>query len=128
MKNAVRRINELLKQVDYYELDVPSVIYTLSLKQVAAKYNGVGSDQWSSKKREALTQAFKPYECCILIHDVCQHMSIDQSLADMMLYNNLIKVWAKNYGTWRWFKKAAWVERLKIVPTLYKQLVENRDA
>lgn len=118
----------VIQLVAKYALDYPGNITDLTDEQLKAQYNGVGSEQWPENKRKALSDAFKPYEVCIIIHDLCQAQGVPPILADAMLWGNLLKVWAKNYGMFRWFKKEAWVERRTVLPKLYKILTENRDA
>ena len=126
--NSSIHIKQLMQQVMDLDLDIPSAYIALTEDDARGRYNGVGPQDWSDKKRKALTEAFREYECCVFIHDICQSLKINADLSDSLLWSNLLKVWANKYGMFRWFKLSAWVERFKILPLLYKQLVENRDA
>lgn len=118
----------VLRLISKYTLDYPSALADITDDKLREQYNGVGSERWSEDKRKALSEAFKPYEVCVVIHDVCQARGIPAYIADDMLWHNLLKVWAKDFGIFRWFKRKAWIERIKVLPKLYKILTENRDA
>ena len=121
-------IAKLISDVSKNRLDVPIGYHMLTATQRQLIYNGVGPGDWSKNKRDALTEAFKPYESCVFVHDVCQHLAIDPQAADAILWGNLLRVWALQYGILRWLNPKAWIERFKILPILYRQLTENRDA
>lgn len=124
----ISEIDRLKRIVEYYGLEVPSGFYALSLRKLQKICNGCGPEVWSEDKRKALTGAFAEYECCILVHDVCQALHMPQRLADKLLWINLLKIWEDTFGVFRWFNPAAWRERFKVLPCLFEILTENRDA
>lgn len=117
-----------IKLISKYALDYPGAMEDITDDKLHEQYNGVGPANWPEKKREALSDVFKPYEICVIIHDICQAQGVPAPVADEMLWNNLKKVWAKDFGPLRWFKPQAIAERKTVLPQLYKILTENRDA
>ena len=125
--NIVRAIY-LSSLVSDMRLTRPTVYDSLDPQQISDAYDGIGcSSSWSTSKREALTSAFREYEPCVLIDDVAIAYGVSESVANVMLLDNLKKAWAYKFGFFRWLKPKALTERRIILPELYRVIVESRN-
>lgn len=121
---TAKQINELRIEAQFYKLSAPYAFWAKTAMELKKVCNGAGSEAWSENKRKALTAALKPYEACIAIHDVdYEYHEIDKSAADKRFKQNMLKVWRKKYGFWRWLNRGARVERLIIIPAVYAAVV-----
>lgn len=119
-----KQINELRTSSQHYKLDAPAVFWTKTAMELKKVCNGAGTDKWSENKRKALTAALKPYESAIAIHDVdYEYQEVSKAEADKRFKQNMLKVWRKNYGFWRWLNRGARIERLIIIPAVYAAVV-----
>lgn len=117
---TAKQINELRTSCQHYKLDAPIEFWTKVADELKLACNGAGPDRWSEVKRKALTEALKPYEPAFAIHDVEYEYHIGtQKKSDKRLKKNMVKIWRKNFGFWRWFSRAGRVERLIVIPTVY---------
>lgn len=113
-------INRLRSAAQFYGLDAPVVFWTLVADELKYICNGAGPDRWSDGKRTALTAALKIYEPAFAIHDVEYEYRIgSQRKSDERLKKNMVKIWRKNFGLWRWFSRAGRIERLVVIPAVY---------
>ena len=119
-----KQINELRTASQFYKLSAPAEFWNKTAMELKKVCNGAGTDKWSENKRKALTAALKPYESAIAIHDVdYEYQEVSKKEADKRLKKNMLKVWRKNYGFWRWFNRGARIERLIIIPAVYAAVV-----
>lgn len=113
-------INQLRTAAQHYKLDAPMVFWTKTADELKYVCNGAGPDRWGEIKRQALTKALKLYESAFAIHDVEYEYRIGtQALSDKRLKKNMIKIWRKNFGIWRWLSRAGRIERLVVIPAIY---------
>lgn len=113
-------INRLRSAAQFYNLDAPVVFWTLVADELKYICNGAGPDRWSEIKRRALTSALKIYEPAFAIHDVEYEYRIGtQKKSDKRLKRNMVKIWRKNFGFWRFFSIGAWIERFKVIPFVF---------
>ena len=125
---TAKQINELRTAAQYYKLDAPRYFWVKTAMELKKVCNGAGAESWSENKRKALTAALKPYESCIAVHDVdyaCHEVSKEE--ADKRFKENMLKVWRKKYGFWRWLNRGARIERLIIIPAVYAAVVLGGD-
>lgn len=117
---TAKQINEIRTSCQHYNLDAPIEFWTKTADELKYVCNGAGPDRWSEVKRRALTGALKQYEPAFAIHDVEYEYHIGtQRKSDKRLKRNMLKIWRKNFGIWRWFSRAGRIERLVIIPTVY---------
>lgn len=116
-------INELKAAALYYKLDAPQAFWWGETGQLMDWCNGIGSEDMSDKQREALTWALKRYEVCAAIHDVAYEVQTgSRAIADKQMEKNMLKVWAKDFGIFRWLKPSARIERRVVIPAVYEIL------
>lgn len=117
---TAREINNLRTAAQYYTLDAPAEFWQKVADELKYVCNGAGPDRWSEVKRRALTGALKQYEAAFAIHDVEYEYRIgSQRKSDKRLRKNMLKIWRKNFGFWRWFSIGAWIERFKVIPFVF---------
>lgn len=117
---TAKEINELRSAAQFYKLDAPTEFWRRVASELKYVCNGAGPDRWSELKRRALTDALKMYEPAFAIHDVEYEYRLGtQRKSDRRLKKNMIKIWRKNFGLWRWFSRAGRIERLVVIPTVY---------
>ena len=117
---TAHEINELRSAAQFYNLEAPAEYWRIVADELKYICNGAGPDRWSELKRRALTSALKIYEPAFAIHDVEYEYRIGtQQKSDKRLKKNMIKIWRKNFGLWRWFSRAGRIERLVVIPTVY---------
>ena len=117
---TAKEINEIRASCQHYKLDAPIEFWTMVADKLKYVCNGAGPDRWSEVKRRALTSALKLYEPAFAIHDVEYEYQIGtQRKSDKRLKRNMLKIWRKNFGFWRWFSRAGRIERLVVIPTVY---------
>jgi len=107
----------------HYELDAPDAWSILTAAELAAVCNGCGPERWSPGKRRALTAALKRYEACFAIHDLDYEIGTPRTIADKRLRANMLRVWRKDFGIWRWLSHAGRAERLAVIPTVFAAVV-----
>lgn len=127
---TAKKINELRTEAQFYKLDAPKDFWQKTATELRKVCNGAGAESWNENKRKALTAAIKTYEACIAIHDVDYFYQIGtRELSDKRLKRNMLKVWAKKYGFWRWLNRGARVERLIVIPGVYAAVaIGGQDA
>lgn len=111
----------------YYKLDAEA-LYALPLTYLCKVCNGAGAERWSDVKRKALTYALRRYEPAFAQHDVDYAMQVPKQIADKRLLNNMKKIWAKDFGFFRWIKPSARVERLVIIPAVFAAVALAGDS
>jgi hypothetical protein len=117
---TAKQINNLRVEAQFYKLDAPREFWSKTANELRKVCNGAGAESWSENKRKALTAAIKPYESCIAVHDVDYYYQIgSRDYADKRLKKNMLRVWRKKYGVWRWFNRGARIERLIVIPGVY---------
>jgi hypothetical protein len=116
---SAEQIYALRNVVEFYGLEVPKGFWKLSLKQLQAWCNGCGPERWNDVKRRALTSALSRYEAAFMLHDVAYSLGLSQRDADLMLLRNMRRIFRRDYGFFWWLNKAAWIERITIIPTVY---------
>ena len=115
-----RQIDQLRTACQFYELTAPAEFWTKTADELSKVCNGAGPDRWSELKRRALTCALKPYEPAFAIHDVEYEYRIgSQKISDRRLKKNMVRIWRKNFGFWRFFSIGAWIERFKVIPFVF---------
>lgn len=102
----------------YYDLDAEP-LFALPLTYLCKVCNGAGEERWSDVKRKALTFALRRYEPAFAVHDADYVMQVGKLKADKRLLKNMKKIWAKDFGFWRWFRPSARVERRVIIPAVF---------
>lgn len=108
----------------HYKLTAPDEFWSKSTFVLCDVCNGAGPERWSEDKRKALTEALSIYETAFAIHDVDYRYHVTtQKAADKRLYKNMIKIWRKNFGIWRWLSKAGRIERLVVIPAIYAAVI-----
>lgn len=124
-----KQINELRTAAQFYKLDAPKEFWNKTATELKRCCNGAGAECWRDSKRYALTSALKLYEAPIMVHDVdYEYQSVTKQQADKRLKDNMLKVWRKHYGFWRWFKRSARVERIIVIPAVYAAVVLGGDS
>lgn len=117
---TAQEINALRSAAQFYKLHAPVSFWSKPADELKYACNGAGPDRWREINRRALTQALKPYEAAFAIHDVEYEYKIgSQRASDKNLRKNMIRIWARNFGLWRWFCIAAWIERFKVIPFVF---------
>lgn len=117
---TAKEINQLRTTAQYFKLDAPQEFWEKTATTLKKYCNGAGPERWDDLKRKALTSALKSYEAAFAIHDVdYEYKVVTQKQADKRLKKNMVKIWRKNFGIWRWFSKAGRVERLIVIPSVY---------
>lgn len=117
---TTKEINQLRTAAQHFKLDAPQEFWEKTAATLKKYCNGAGPERWNDLKRKALTSALKAYEAAFAIHDVdYEYQVVNQKQADKRLKKNMVKIWRKNFGIWRWFSKAGRVERLIVIPSVY---------
>lgn len=62
-------VKEILKRVKSLNLSAPACFWCCTTDELAACYNGIGPDAWSSKFRRTVTELLQWFEPEALIHD-----------------------------------------------------------
>ena len=127
---TAKNINELRIEAQFYKLDAPKEFWQKTATELRKVCNGAGAESWSEGKRKALTAALKPYEACFATHDAdYYYKEIGRAAADKRFKRNLLKVWRKKYGFFRWLNRRARVERLIVIPAVYTAVaLGGKDA
>ena len=116
-------INYLRLAARYYRLSAPVEWERKAEEWLVRVCNGCGPERWPEAKRQALTKALRRYESCFAIHDVDYEIKTKRSEADRRLRANMIKVWRKDFGLWRWLSRAGRAERLVVIPAVFAAVV-----
>ena len=114
-------IRDLRAAAFHYRLNCRDLFWLRTDEDLKKICNGAGPEKWSYGKRKALTEALKRYEPAFAIHDEAYSapQTISRSEADKQLKENMIKIWQKDFGFWRYFSRAGRVERFVIIPAVY---------
>ena len=87
------------------------------LRQVC---NGCGPDCMSKAGRDNLTALLDRYAPVYAIHDVdYEEHKITRKEADKRMRRNMLKIWRKDFGFWRWMSFAGIFNRVIVIPSAY---------
>lgn len=121
MLYTIDDINRLREAAKHYKLNASARFWQYQTAELQKRCNGAGPARWSEDKRRALTSALRRYEAAFAIHDddyTAPHL-LTQAEADKRLKANMIKIWRRDFGVWRWFSRAGRAERLVVIPAVY---------
>ena len=121
MLYSIEEIEQLRLAAKHYNLDASERFFSADPELLRLSLNGCGPARWSTNKRKALTEALKRYEATFAVHDddySPPHL-MTRKQADKRLKRNMIKVWKKDFGFWRWFSYAGLIERFFVIRTIY---------
>ena len=120
-----KQINELRASAQHFKLDAPEEFWETPASVLNKVCNGAGPDRWTELKRKALTSALKLYEPAFAIHDVEYEYQLGtQKKADKRMKKNMVKIWRKSFGIWRWFSKAGRIERLVVISSVCTHVLQ----
>lgn len=121
MLYSIEDIEQLRLAAKHYNLDASERFFTANPELLRLSLNGCGPARWSVSKRKALTDALKRYEATFAVHDddYSPPHIMTRKQADKRLKRNMIKVWKKDFGFWRWFSYAGLIERFFVIRTIY---------
>jgi hypothetical protein len=120
---TLEEIKTLREKVRYYNLDLPANYTSLTDVELQTICNGIGPEDWSEDKRKALTDILQRYAPAAFLHDVAYTVSVCRLAADNQFLRNMKRIWAKDFGFWRWFRPSARIERRVIIPAVYAAVV-----
>ena len=66
---SMDEVKEILKRIKSLNLSAPACFWCCTTEELAARYNGIGPDAWSSKFRRKATELLQWFEPEALIHD-----------------------------------------------------------
>lgn len=124
---TIQKVNALKRQVEALGLEVPDGYWRISLTQLQRICNGCGPERWSELMRKISTAALSRYEAAFFVHDVCYELMKDRNEADKMLLRNMKHIFRRDFGTFWWLKKTAWIERFTIIPLIYGAVALGGD-
>lgn len=127
MYNEVQ-IHKLRIAAAHYEIQAPDKFWDTDpciLKKVC---NGCGPECMRKANRSRLTNALSRYAPAFAVHDVSyeQHEGT-RSKADMTMYKNMLKIWKKDFGFWRWLSIAGIFNRIVVIPVVYSAVRKFGD-
>ena len=112
MYNEIQ-IRKLMIAAVHYDLDGSNLFWRSSCHLLSKVCNGCGPDCISKSSRAHLTGMLSRYAAAYAIHDV------DYESADRRMRKNMIKIWRKDFGFWRWFSFAGIFNRVVVIPSVY---------
>ena len=82
--------------------------------------NGCGPECMSKAGRSHLTNLLSRYSAAYAIHDVDyeEHM-ISRKDADKRMRRNMIRIWRRDFGFWRWLSLAGIFNRVVVISSSY---------
>ncbi len=116
---SIYEIKELRSDAEHYGLEAVPGFWTASVNFLQRVCNGAEPERWSELKRKALTHTLARYEAAFAIHDYGYEVQANRNEEDSRLYNNMLKIWAKDFGFWRWLRPKARLERRVVIPAVY---------
>lgn len=119
MYNEVQ-IRKLVIAASHYDLNADDAFWNSSYSILKEVCNGCGPDCMRKNMRENLTEAAKRYAPAYAIHDVdYETHNCTRSQADKRMRRNMLKIWHKDFGLWRWISFAGIFNRVVIIPASY---------
>ena len=119
MYHAIQ-IRKLRIAAAHYDLDASDNFWNADNVKLTHVCNGCGPDCMSRSGRAHLTALLKRYAPVYAIHDVdYEEQKITRKDADRRMRKNMIKIWRKDFGFWRWFSFAGIFNRVIIIPSSY---------
>lgn len=122
-------IIDIRKSASHYKLDAPSQFWWADEDRLVSICNGCGPDKWGLDARVFATNVLSRYAAAFAIHDVqyvCQSGTRED--ADTTLKNNMIKIWKKDFGVWRWISIGGRFARRIVIPGVYLAVATKGDA
>lgn len=108
-------IEELWKSVYFYELEYSEVMNSKTNAELAKVCNGIGSDAMPEQLRNGLTIFLFRYQPAGFIHDAdYEYKPVSKEEADLRFYENMLRIWKKDFGWKRWFTRMGRAERAEI--------------
>lgn len=122
MKNIVR--SSL-----HYKLTASSKFWWGAYEDLAKVCNGCGPED-GPNSRNILTIILQRYAPVWAIHDVdYEFHTCTREEADRRMYDNMIAIWRKDFGFWRWLSFSGIFNRVIVIPAAYTTVSKfGKDA
>jgi hypothetical protein len=115
---TVEEIIFMQTQAEEMQLQYPKEFVLMAPEKLQDIANGYGPDRWPETVRKTLTWFFRHYPVPAAIHDLRYELSDGieptRRAADAEFAANLLTVWKKRYGGWRFINPLALYERWKL--------------
>lgn len=114
------QIQKIMITAVHYDLDGSNLFWRSSCHLLSKVCNGCGPDCLSKSSRAHLTGMLSRYAAAYAIHDVdYESHELSRKSADRRMRKNMIKIWRKDFGFWRWFSFAGIFNRVVVIPSVY---------
>ena len=119
MYNEIQ-IKKLRIAAAHYDLEASDMFWQCSEHKLKSVCNGCGPDCMSKSERSHLTHLLHRYAPAYAIHDVdYEEHSITRKESDKRMCKNMLKIWRKDFGFWRWLSFAGIFNRVVVIPSSY---------
>lgn len=119
MYNEIQ-IRKLRIAAGHYDLEAPDKFWNSEYTVLSSVCNGCGPECMRKDSRESLTEIISRYAPAFAIHDVDYEIhNMTRTQADKRMRKNMIKIWRKDFGFWRWLSFAGIFNRVVVIPTVY---------
>lgn len=113
----------------HYDLVASDTFWRTSEDALRPVCNGCGPECMSRSGRGHLTGLLSRYAPAYAIHDVdYEEHKITRREADKRMLKNMIKIWRKDFGFWRWFSFAGIFNRVVVIPSSYSAVHQFGEA
>lgn len=105
----------------HYDLSAPEEFWQTDDAILSGVCNGCGPECLTKDQRASLTEALGRYAAAYAIHDVEYEVHISsREIADKNMRSNMLRIWKKDFGFWRWLSIAGIFNRVIVIPTAYQ--------
>ncbi len=115
---TIAEIKLMQAQAAAWQLKYPAEFIDMTPEDLSGILNGYGPDRWSDEVRKKVSWFFRHYPVPAAIHDLRYEFSdgleCTRKAADSEFAANLLIVWQKRYGFFRYINPVALYERLKL--------------
>lgn len=119
MYNEIQ-IRKLVISAVHYDLEADDIFWKADHRLLSKVCNGCGPECMRKDARDNLTEITSRYAPAFAIHDADYEIhGTTRSQADNRMRKNMIKIWRKDFGFWRWLSFAGIFNRVVVIPAAY---------
>lgn len=124
---TLEEIAALRQEIIARKLDTPELWGALTNEDLQKWCNGCGPERFPEFVRFGLSHLLGRYAAAFAIHDI-DYMFAGKRDADSRMRSNMLKIWRKDFGIWRYLSKPGLLNRLIVIPLVWAMVSTAGDS